>query len=29
LYIQKYYYLLKLTVHFFVSQAIVAMGYAD
>lgn len=29
LYIQKYYYLLMLTVHFAVSQAIVAMGYAD
>lgn len=29
LYIQKYNYLLKLTVHFAVSQAIVATSYAD
>lgn len=29
LYIQEYYYLLKLTVHFAVSQAIVAMAYVD
>lgn len=29
LYIQKYHYLLMLTAHFAVSQAIVAMGYVD